>query len=80
MGKTITLRVDDSTYRQLKAAAEAERRSLSNYIENAALSYLENSRWVPDEEMKGILEDRDLVDNLQKSVEDIRKGQYRILE
>jgi uncharacterized protein (DUF1778 family) len=80
MGKTITLRVDDSTYQQLKSAAEAERRSLSNFIENAALSYMENSRWISDKEMKNILEDSELVNNLQKSLEDIRKGQYRILE
>jgi predicted transcriptional regulator len=80
MGKTITLRVDDTTYEKIKAAADAERRSLSNFIENATLSYVENNNWVTDEEMKSILEDRDLVGNLQKSMEDIKRGQYRTLE
>jgi uncharacterized protein (DUF1778 family) len=43
VGKTITLRVDDATYEKIKTAAEAERRSLSNFIENVTLSYLENN-------------------------------------
>lgn len=64
MGKTITLRVDDATYEKIKTAAEAERRSLSNFIENVTLSYLENNNWVTDAEMKDILEDRDLVSSL----------------
>ena len=37
--KTITVRVDDNVYNVLKKAADGERRTISNFIENASLSY-----------------------------------------
>jgi predicted transcriptional regulator len=80
MAKTITVRVDDEVYNKIKNAADSERRTISNFIEYATLSYVENSCFVADEEMKTILEDRELIDNLKKSVEDIKEGRYRIVE
>jgi uncharacterized protein (DUF1778 family) len=80
MDKTITVRVDDSTYNKIKAAADSERRTISNFIEYATLSYIENSCFVADEEMKDILEDKDLINNLKQSLEDIKEGKYRIIE
>ena len=80
MAKTITVRIDDSTYNKIKNAAESERRTISNFIEYATLSYVENSCFVADEEMKDILEDKDLMDNLRQSLEDIKEGKYRILK
>lgn len=80
MSKTITVRIDDSTYNKIKSAAETERRTISNFIEYATLSYVENSSFVAEEEMKYILEDKDLVNNLKKSLEDIKDGKYRIIE
>jgi len=79
MAKTITVRVDDSTYNKIKAAAGSERRTISNFIEYATLSYVENSCFIADEEMKDILEDRDLMNNLARSLEDIKEGKYRII-
>jgi uncharacterized protein (DUF1778 family) len=80
MAKTITVRVDDSTYHKIKTAADSERRTISNFIENATLSYVENSYFLTDEEMKDILEDKDLINNLKQSLEDIKEGKYRIIE
>lgn len=80
MAKTITVRIDDSTYNKIKSAADAERRTISNFIENAALSYVENSCFVADEEMKDILEDKELINNLKQSLEDVKEGKYRIVE
>jgi uncharacterized protein (DUF1778 family) len=80
MAKTITVRVDDSTYNKIKTAADSERRTISNFIEYATLSYVENSCFIADEEMKDILEDKDLIDNLKQSLEDIKEGKYRIIE
>jgi uncharacterized protein (DUF1778 family) len=80
MAKTITVRVDDSTYNKIKNAADSERRTISNFIEYATLSYVENSCFVTDEEMKDILEDKDLINNLKHSLEDIKEGKYRIIE
>ncbi len=80
MAKTITVRVDDSTYDKIKNAADSERRTISNFIEYATLSYVENSCFIADEEMKDIIEDRDLISNLKQSLEDIKEGKYRIVE
>ena len=38
MPKTVTLRLDDEVYKELREAAVAERRPLSNLIETAALA------------------------------------------
>jgi uncharacterized protein (DUF1778 family) len=80
MAKTITVRVDDSTYNKIKSAADSERRTISNFIENATLSYVESSCFVSDAEMKDILADGELMDSLKHSVRDIKAGQYRIVK
>jgi uncharacterized protein (DUF1778 family) len=79
MGKTISVRVDDSTYRKLKAAAESERRTISNFIENASLSYINSSTFVDDEEMKNILSNKELLNELNNSMDDIKRGKYRFI-
>ncbi|HUI72476.1 MAG TPA: CopG family transcriptional regulator [Spirochaetia bacterium] len=79
MAKTVTIRIDDSTYRRIKSAAEAERRTISNFIEYATMAYVENSSFVDDDEMKGISEDHELLATLGKAMEEIRKGQYRVV-
>ena len=80
MPKTITVRVDDTTYKRIKTAADSERRTISNFIEYATLAYVENSSFVTDEEMKSIAEDTELINNLKMSLEDIKSGKYRIVE
>ena len=51
MGKTITLRVDDAVYTTLKRAADGDRRTISNFIENAAINYIFNTTAVDDNEV-----------------------------
>ena len=80
MAKTVTVRLDESAYNKIKAAADSEQRTISNFIEYATLSYVENSCFVADEEMKDILEDKDLINNLKQSLEDINEGKYRVIE
>jgi predicted transcriptional regulator len=79
MAKTITVRMDDETYNKIKTAADSERRTISNFIENATLAYVENSCFVADEEMNDIIENSDLINNLKLSIEDIKEGKYRIV-
>jgi uncharacterized protein (DUF1778 family) len=79
MAKTITLRVDEDTYSLLKNAAHGERRSISNFIEFAALAYLSRQVYVSDEEMNDILSDKDLMSNLKKAAQEIKEGKYRIV-
>ena len=80
MGKTITIRIDDTVYQRIKSAAESERRTISNFMEYAALAYIESSSFIDEEEMKHIAQDKELMTNLKKSMEDIRRGSYRIVE
>jgi predicted transcriptional regulator len=80
VGKTITIRIDDVTYQKIKSAAESEKRTISNFMEYATVAYLENSSFVSDEEMGRIAEDQDLMSRLQQSLQDIKRGKYRIVE
>jgi len=79
MSKTVTIRLDEEAYNRIKAAAKEERRPISNYIEHATLSYLEQMSFVSEEEMTEIVSDSDLLDTLQKSLQDVKTGKYRIV-
>ena len=78
MSKTVTVRVDEATYRKIKTAAEAERRTISNFMEYATVSYVESAAFVDAEEMRGIAEDSELTDTLKRAMADIKRGRYRI--
>jgi len=78
--KTITMRIDDNVYDILKKAADGERRTISNFLENASLQYLSSELYVSDSEMNSILNDKTLTEGLYKGIEDAKKGKYRIVE
>jgi len=80
MSKTVTVRLSDDVYQTIKSAAQAEKRTISNLIEFATVSYLENSSFVSDEEMQEILENKNLIRILQDSLKDIEEKKYRIVE
>ena len=80
MGKTITLRIDDETYDIFKTAAQAQRRTISNFIEYATLSYVTGKAFVDDHEMAEIFKSKELVSSLRKAREDVKKGKYRIVK
>lgn len=79
MTKTITLRLDDKIYELIKNAAQGELRTISNYIEYAALKYLADDNSVSDLEMQEILSDKNLLKSLGKAEADIKKGRYKIV-
>ena len=80
MSKTVTVRLDDDVYQTIKSAAEAEKRTISNLVEFATVSYLESSSFVSDEEMREVLENKNLIRTLQDALKDIERGNYRIVE
>lgn len=80
MAKTVTVRIDDATYKRIKSAAEAERRTISNFMEYATMSYRESSTFVDNEEMRGISQDKELIETLSKAMGDIKRGNYRIVK
>ncbi len=79
MAKTITLRIDDDTYRLFKSAAEGERRSISNFIEYAAIAFLTEESFVSDNEMEEIMNDKNLLSSLDRGRKEIAEGKYRVV-
>lgn len=80
MGKTVTVRINDATYERIKAAADSERRTISNFIENATISYVEQSEFIDDHEMAGILKNEILLRNIKSAMGDIKNKKYRIVD
>ena len=79
MAKTITIRIDDDTYEMFRKAADGKRRSISNFIEYAAVSYITGEAYVSNGEMRDILADQALVKSLRKGLDDVKKGRYTVV-
>jgi uncharacterized protein (DUF1778 family) len=76
MTKTITLRVDENVYKTLKRAADGDRRTISNFLEYAAINYVFNNNVVDDDEMKEIMFFKK---DMNRGLDDIKKGRYKII-
>ncbi|MDR2177426.1 MAG: CopG family transcriptional regulator [Treponema sp.] len=76
MAKTITLRVDENIYNTLKRAADGDRRTISNFIEYAAINYIFNNNIVDDAEMNEVMA---FEKDMKKGLDDIKKGRYKII-
>jgi uncharacterized protein (DUF1778 family) len=79
MAKTLTMRLDDKTYETFVRAAKAERRSLANLVETAALRHIEDSSFVDDVEMAEILSRPELIKRLKAGSRDARKRKGRFV-
>ena len=73
MSRIVTLRLDDDDYAELKEAATAKRRSLSNLIQTAALSRIREQQFVDDAEMSEILANDNLAKRLRAGSRDAHK-------
>ena len=78
MPKTLTVRMDEATYRLIEEAAAAENRSVSNFIETAALQRATAEIFVSKEEMAEIRSDSALVKRLKAGHKDAtaRRGRF----
>ena len=79
MPKTLTLRIEDKIYKIFKEAAKGENRSISNFVEYAAYNYLLSDQYVTDEEMKEIISDKALLKGFKSSIDDINRGNFKIV-
>jgi len=59
--KTVTIRVDDGTYRSFVRRAKAENRSLANFIETAVTEHIRECDFADDSEMAELLANADLL-------------------
>ena len=73
MTKTVTLRLGEDSYAELREAAAAERRPLSNLIETAALARIREAQFVDDDEMAEILGNDALIRRLKTGSRQARR-------
>lgn len=73
MPKTVTIRIDDDTYRSFTKRAKAENRSLANFIETAVKEHIRERDFVDDSEMAEILANEELVRRLRKGSRDVAR-------
>jgi uncharacterized protein (DUF1778 family) len=78
MAKTLTVRMDDATYRLIAEAAQADNRSISNFVETAARQKAAAEILVSESEMGEIRADRGLVRRLVRGHRDAlaRRGKF----
>ena len=80
MSKTITIRIKDDIYEMFKKAAEGDRRTISNFMEYATLAYLTNDIYISDNEMNEIINNSILIKSLKSGLNDVKNGNYRIVQ
>ena len=80
MARTITIRLDDATYEMIRSAARGDRRSVANFIEYAAVSFVSQHAQVSDEEMDEILGDAELGSELDAGRAEYREHRYRVVD
>ena len=78
MSKTITLRLDDEVYQALRSFAERDNRPLSNFIETAAMRFVNESEVVDQYEMTEIRGNKTLNASLTRGLKDAkaRRGRF----
>lgn len=76
---TISLNIDDKLYEALKAYAEVENRSISNFVETAAMKYIEEIEFADDLEMEAIESDRELIEGIRQGIDDAKAGRGRFV-
>jgi predicted transcriptional regulator len=75
----VTLRLKDEIWRELREAAAAENRPLSNLIETAAVSRVREQRFIDDAEMAEILGDERLLARMKKGSRQARQRKGRLV-
>jgi predicted transcriptional regulator len=79
MSKTVTLRLDDRIYRRFRTLAERENRSLSNFIETAALRFVEGEQYVDEFEMGEIRANESLNKSIKRGLRDAKAKRGRFV-
>ena len=80
MTKTITLRLQENKYQRFKQLAECDNRSISNFIENAALRFLDEEGYLDDYENDEILSNKALMSSIQRGYEESIEGKGKLIE
>ncbi len=80
MSQTVTLRLDDAVYQKFKGLALHDNRPLSNFIQTAALRFVEEHELVDEYEMTEIRENVSLNRSLKAGLRDAKakRGRFAI--
>ncbi len=80
MSKIVTLRLDEDVYAELKEAAAAQSRPLSNLIQTAALARVRERQFVDDAEMAELVVNDNLMKRLRQGSRDAAKRRGKFVE
>ncbi len=79
MSQTVTLRLDDSVYERFKALAIHDNRPLSNFIQTAALRFVEQHEVVDEFEMAEIKDNAPLNHSIKSGLRDAKAKRGRFV-
>ena len=77
MSQTVTLRLDDAVYEKFKGLAVHDNRPLSNFIQTAALRFVEEHELVDEYEMTEIRENASLNRSIRSGLGDAKAKRGR---
>jgi uncharacterized protein (DUF1778 family) len=80
MHKTVTLRLKEDVYKIFSETAKAENRSLSNFIETAALQNIREQQFVDDVELAEIMSNADLLNRLKEGSNEAKQLKGRFVD
>lgn len=78
MSRTVTLRLDERVYQKFRELAINDNRPLSNFIQTAALRFVEEQELVDEFEMAKIRDNLDINRSIRKGILDAKamRGQF----
>jgi len=78
MSKTVTLRLDEPVYQLFKSVAKRENRPISNFIETAAMRFVQDHEVADEFEMAEIRANTGLNQSLKRGYQDAkhRRGAF----
>jgi len=79
MSKTVTLRLDGKVYNKFRSLAEHDNRPLSNFIETAALRFVEEHEYVDEFEMVEIRNNASLNRSIKSGLHDAKAKRGRFV-
>lgn len=79
MSKTVTLRMDERVYNRFRGLAQHDNRPLSNFIETAALRFVEEHEYVDEFEMTEIKDNAHLNNSIKRGIRDVKAKRGRFV-
>ena len=79
MSKTVTLRLDEAVYGKFRSWAKRDNRPLSNFIETAALRFIEEHEVVDEFEMAEIDGNDALNKSIKRGLKDVKARRGRLV-